>query len=141
MQKKVLDKFSTNILEELKNPKIANKKKIELKEAMDKINELKEGNKGIINDQGELFITKSILKKIGKCIENYPFEEELRNFLNTMFGVANICRVKKSANSNAVNAVDVEDDDVNFFDLYGYESELYLIKVLIQIAQVDMSNT
>ena len=141
VQKKVLDKFTTNILEELKNPEIANKKKIELKEAMDKINELKEGNKGIINDQGELFITKSILKKIGKCIENYPFEEELRNFLNTMFGVANICRVKKSANSNAVNAVDVEDDDVNFFDLYGYESELYLIKVLIQIAQVDMSNT
>ena len=57
-----------------------------------------------------------------------------------MFGVANICRVKIGTEPNAVNVENVIDDDVNFFDLYGYESKLYLIKVLIQMAEVDLTN-
>ena len=133
VQSKVLDKFSENISKEINNPQI-------LEEVINKTNELRKGNKEIINDQGELLIDRPILKKIGKCIENYPFEEELRNFLNTMFGVANICRVKKGTEPNAVNVETVVDDDVNFFDLYGYESKLYLIKVLIQMAEIDLTN-
>ena len=133
MQSKVLDKFSENISKEINTPQI-------LEEVINKINELRKGNKEIINDQGELLIDRPILKKIGKCIEDYPFEEDLRNFLNTMFGVANICRVKIGTEPNAVNVENVIDDDVNFFDLYGYESKLYLIKVLIQMAEVDLTN-
>ena len=133
VQSKVLDKFSENISKEINTPQI-------LEEVINKINELRKGNKEIINDQGELLIDRPILKKIGKCIEDYPFEEDLRNFLNTMFGVANICRVKIGTEPNAVNVENVIDDDVNFFDLYGYESKLYLIKVLIQMAEVDLTN-
>ena len=140
VQLKVLDKFSANISDEIKKFKIAAEKKIELEEAINKINELKKGNKGIINDQGELFIERPILKKIGKSMENYPFEEEMRNFLNTMFGVANICRVRKGTKPNAVNVQNVEEDDVSFFDIYGHESEQYLIKMLIQMAEVDLTN-
>ena len=57
-----------------------------------------------------------------------------------MFGVTNICRVKRELGNENKSKKEIAEEDVSFLDLYGYESELYLIKVLIQIAQVDLTD-
>ena len=54
-----------------------------------------------------------------------------------MFGVTNICRVKKETGNENNGEKETAEEDVSFLDLYGHECELYLIKVLIQIAQVN----
>lgn len=99
------------------------------------------GEKELLDKDGTLIIDKSRLKQISNSIEpQYPFEEDLQAFLNTMFGVTNICRVRKETGNESNGEKKIEEEDVSFLDLYGYESELYLIKVLIQIAQVDLTN-
>ena len=98
--------------------------------------------KELIDKEGTLIIDKSRLQEISNCITpQYPFEDDLQAFLNTMFGVTNICRVKKSTGNENNDEKEIAEEDVSFLDLYGYESELYLIKVLIQIAQVNLANT
>ena len=99
------------------------------------------GEKELLDKDGTLIIDKSRLKQISNFIEPpYPFEEDLQAFLNTMFGVTNICRVRKETGNESNGEKKIEEEDVSFLDLYGYESELYLIKVLLQIAQVDLTN-
>lgn len=96
------------------------------------------GEKELLDKDGTLIIDKSRLKQISDFIEpHYPFEEELQTFLNTMFGVTNICRVKKETGNENNGEKEIAEEDVSFLDLYGHECELYLIKVLIQIAQVN----
>ena len=97
--------------------------------------------KELIDKEGTLIIDKSRLKQISDFIEpQYPFDEDLQAFLNTMFGVTNICRVKRELGNENKSKKEIAEEDVSFLDLYGYESELYLIKVLIQIAQVDLTD-
>ena len=99
------------------------------------------GKKEFIDKEGTLIIDKARLKQISDFIEpQYPFDEDLQAFLNTMFGVTNICRVKRELDNENKSKKEVTEEDVSFLDLYGYESELYLIKVLIQIAQVDLTD-
>ena len=96
------------------------------------------GEKELLDKDGTLIIDKSRLKEISNFIEpQYPFEEDLQTFLNTMFGVTNICRVKKETGNENNGEKEIAEEDVSFLDLYGHECELYLIKVLIQIAQVN----
>lgn len=96
------------------------------------------GEKELLDKDGTLIIDKSRLKQISNFIEpQYPFEEDLQTFLNTMFGVTNICRVKKETGNENNGEKEIAEEDVSFLDLYGHECELYLIKVLIQIAQVN----
>lgn len=96
------------------------------------------GKKEFIDKEGTLIIDKARLKQISDFIEpQYPFDEDLQAFLNTMFGVTNICRVKRELGNENKSKKEIAEEDVSFLDLYGYESELYLIKVLIQIAQVN----
>lgn len=99
------------------------------------------GKKDFIDKEGTLIIDKARLKQISDFIEpQYPFDEDLQAFLNTMFGVTNICRVKRELGNENKSKKEIAEEDVSFLDLYGYESELYLIKVLIQIAQVDLTD-
>ena len=99
------------------------------------------GKKEFIDKEGTLIIDKARLKQISDFIEpQYPFDEDLQAFLNTMFGVTNICRVKRELDNKNKSKKEVTEEDVSFLDLYGYESELYLIKVLIQIAQVHLTD-
>ncbi|WP_405335738.1 hypothetical protein [Fibrobacter sp.] len=99
------------------------------------------GKKEFIDKEGTLIIDKARLKQISDFIEpQYPFDEDLQAFLNTMFGVTNICRVKRELGNENKSKKEIAEEDVSFLDLYGYESELYLIKVLIQIAQVDLTD-
>ena len=96
------------------------------------------GEKELLDKDGTLIIDKARLKQISDFIEpQYPFDEDLQAFLNTMFGVTNICRVKRELGNENKSKKEIAEEDVSFLDLYGHECELYLIKVLIQIAQVN----
>ena len=128
-QYKVLDKFA----QKLEKDNINNDDR---KDALEKIRQLQKGNLSIIDNNGILAIKKNVLKKIGFCVDDYPFEDDLRVVLNTIFGISNICRIKPDkADSIPIKEENIEDDDISFLELYGYESKLYLIKVLIELAE------
>lgn len=97
-------------------------------------------DKAIINEKGRLGITPD--KNLSQTFK-YPeeFKKELRVFLNSLFGVEHICTLRKkpegSINLDSLSENDIEETDVSFFDLYGNQIMLYLIKVTLEFAQVQ----
>ena len=96
------------------------------------------GKKVLLNENGRLGLTKN--DDLSKDIF-YPelFKKNLRLFLNTIFGIDNICTVsdKKSlAECDNISCRDVKEKNIHFFDQYSGLIILYLIRVTVELAQV-----
>lgn len=77
----------------------------------------------LIDEDGALGLArKDIGKRMKDCSYNELFKQELREYLNTLFGISHICDDKKQ--------------EVNFFDLYGDQIMSYLIKVTLRLASL-----
>ena len=96
------------------------------------------GKKVLLNENGRLGLTKN--DDLSKDIF-YPelFKKNLRLFLNTIFGIDNICTVsdKKSlAECDNISCRDVKEKNIHFFDQYSGLIILYLIRVTVELAHV-----
>jgi len=77
----------------------------------------------LIDEDGALGLArKDIGKRMKDCSYNELFKQELREYLNTIFGISHICDDKKQ--------------EANFFDLYGDQIMSYLIKVTLRLASL-----
>lgn len=95
-------------------------------------------NKVLLNSDGRLGLTLNA--ELSKDIY-YPeiFKKNLRLFLNTIFGVDNICTIsaqKSLVECDNVNYKDLVEENVHFFDQYSGLIILYLIRVTVELAHV-----
>lgn len=95
-------------------------------------------NKVLLNSDGRLGLTLNA--ELSKDIY-YPeiFKKNLRLFLNTIFGVDNICTISdKKTFAEFDNVYDdvIVERNVHFFDQYSSLIILYLIRVTVELAHV-----
>lgn len=96
------------------------------------------GNKTLLNNNGRLGLTRN--EDLSKDIF-YPelFKKKLRIFLNTIFGVDNICSIpeeKVLAECDNISCRNITEKNIHFFDQYSSLIILYLIRVTIEFAQI-----
>lgn len=94
---------------------------------------LVQNKKTFLDKEGKLGLNKD--EKLSDDIHySEEFKNNLRQFLNTMFGVSNICAASPKDDYDSINFSDIQETDINFFDQYNKQILLYLIRVTVELA-------
>ena len=64
------------------------------------------------------------------------FKGRVGQFLNSIFGISNICLATEKKNLDSIHYSDIKEIDVSFFDQYNKLILLYLVRVSVELAHV-----
>ena len=98
-------------------------------------NELRKNEQIFINKKGMLGLNKN--DELSDDIHyTEDFKGRVGQFLNSIFGISNICLATEKKDLDSIHYSDIKEIDVSFFDQYNKLILLYLVRVSVELAHV-----